>query len=150
MKSVFENLMSPQIIRQSQQEFPKRVEASHFHLWKPGDEIVTSGDRLLIGVSIACRYDLRLLDLLDANHNVGGLLHTHIDVFDWEEITLQNMAEYIPFSEMPLGGPLVGLWTDGQLVSTAWGYQGRKLISDRYELPEAYLYPKIVYPTFPQ
>jgi len=135
----FEQLISPSVIRNCIQEFPKLVATSHLHLWTFGDEIVDTVEFLLIGIMTVSAYDLRMLDLLEASCAKGHLQNVHIAVFDWTDLATEPLRPYLPDIGEPTGTPLVAIWNEGNLTAHAWGYPARRLISDRYDLPWDYI-----------
>jgi hypothetical protein len=70
---------------------------------------------------------MKLLDLLEPA--AGG--PAVIGVFDVNDCrSLDDFHRFIPGLDLPYQTPVVGVWRDGQLVATGWGYIGRKLAAE--------------------
>lgn len=106
--------------------FPKAVARStRFRLWGPDEPIPTTGTFLLIGVATWSGYDMKLLDVLEQTPCGPD----QIGVFDVQECqSAQDFEKRIPGISDVFQTPAVGLWHDGQLLASAWGHEGRKLI----------------------
>ena len=90
--------------------------------------IVSDRDRILIGVASWSRYDLELLDRLHAH--VRDCVHPAIDVFDVDEChNFEDFERYVPGIGRVFSTPVVGVWRNGVLVSSAWGFKGRQLLA---------------------
>jgi hypothetical protein len=111
------------------------VAQSHFELWRPGMEVVATGDYLVLGVSIANRYDLQLLDILDNAIGSGQIKHAHVSVFDWTDLNPAVLEPDVPHLGLPYHSPLACLWIEGRLANAQWGYAAKKFVCDRYRLP---------------
>lgn len=102
------------------------------HLWSPGDPIVDSGPRLLIGVATWSGYDLNLLDVIEESP-AGSV---HVDVFDVDAIrTTADLQLFIPGLHPEAATPFVGLWQDGKLSESSSGRSGRDLVVRMLQLP---------------
>jgi hypothetical protein len=126
------------VARQNRAEelLPELLEVYGMRLWRPGDAFASHGNRLLIGVSIASRYDLELLDLLAAHLARDAAAGISVDVFSWTSArTMEDFLAYIPGIGDVFQTPVVGAWTDGELTSSATGYEGRMLAGQVAGLP---------------
>jgi hypothetical protein len=107
--------------------FPAVVANSPLRLWRPGDPIPGTGDRLLIGIATWSARDLSLLDTLSAavaQQNTGLL----IDVFNVADCPSQAAFDrYIPGVGPVFHTPVVGFWSGGRLLEKASGKAGRDL-----------------------
>lgn len=108
--------------------FPELVERSHLHLWRPGDSIA-GGRRLLVGVATWSLYDLSLLELLDRVVKEGCPGMDRIDVFNLDRVELGVLERYIAHLGKVVGTPVAGLWEDGILGETGFGWRAITLIS---------------------
>jgi hypothetical protein len=125
--------------------FPEFVESSEMHLWRPGQPMSANGRRLVIGVATYSVHDLNLLDLIQSyltSHSVNGGIDfapdsvLSVDVFDVLDCRTPNDFEkYVPGIGPVSQTPVVGLWVDGGLVGSAFGYDGRMLIYSACQLP---------------
>lgn len=108
--------------------FSATVAGSRLHMWKPGDPIPRRGTRVLIGAAVWSRYDMRLLDLVDAA--LGDAEGPRVDVFNAGILTSQDaIQDYISGIGEVLQMPAVGVWRDGRLVERASGYDGCDLVA---------------------
>ncbi len=107
------------------------VETSKLHYWQPGNPIVASGTRVLIGVSVWSGYDLELLDRLNDffERDPAKTVFLTVDVFNTDDWA--RLDEYIPSLEIEtvIHSPFVGVWRDGQLESSGSGHAGRVMVS---------------------
>jgi hypothetical protein len=109
--------------------FPSIVARSPLRLWHPGDAIPRAEKRLLIGVATWSAHDMKLLDAVAAALQAPHPPLT-VDVFNVADCpTADSFKEYIPGIDGIYQTPIVGLWSDGQLVEKATGFAGRELIA---------------------
>jgi hypothetical protein len=130
----FMSLLSRQMLGRAWIEFPNFVARSHLDLWRPGNPIPPLGEFLLLGVSVASRYDLRLLDALDTMVSNDARQIDRVAVFDWTDLNPYILAPHLPNLGTPTAHPLACIWIDGNLWAIKWGYDGRRLVCDRYGL----------------
>lgn len=105
--------------------FPSVAAAQAFRNWAPGDPVDDHGQRLLIGVATWSAPDMQFLDSLAASPPP-----ITIDVFTVAECrSMADFERYVPGIGTVFHTPVVGLWRDGQLVSTASGFPARDLVS---------------------
>jgi hypothetical protein len=91
----------------------------------------SEGERILVGIATWSVYDLKLLDTLDAALSNGGH-QTVVDVFDVDDCDgHKDFERYIPGLTQVLATPVVGIWRDGALISSATGASGRILLAER-------------------
>ena len=108
--------------------FPETVSKSPFHLWKPGDMVVTNGTRLLIGIATYDSVELKLLDKLA--EIVGQKPQSlHVDVFNCLDCQQQeDFLQYFPGLTRVYQTPLAGIWIDGTFKEVKTGKFARDLI----------------------
>jgi hypothetical protein len=120
--------------------FPSVVSASPFRLWSPGDPIPTKGKRLLIGVSTWSAHDMKMLDAV--SQALPGLSFAlTVEVFNVADCSSPaGFERYVSGIGAVFQTPVVGFWSDGQLVDKASGRAGRELVarvSGLVSLPDA-------------
>ena len=105
--------------------FPGFVERSpKLHLWTADQPVSAQGLRLLIGVATWSGYDLNLLDLLEEAPD-----SVRVDVVDVDSVSSPDeLARLFPGLSL-LQTPFVGYWSDGKLLESASGFQGRQLVA---------------------
>ena len=110
--------------------FPKLVEQSNLHYWRPNDEIVSHGLRLLVG--LAATFDLKDLRLADIiNEQLDRSSSVHVDVFNVASdcSNFADLANYYPVEPASyVATPMVGFWRDGKFESVESGFEARRLI----------------------
>ena len=109
-------------------EFPAVVLKSSLHLWRPGDPIALSPQRLLVGAATYAFQDLRLLDRIDsyARNHVHSL---RVDVFNTLDVSSHaDFARYIPGLGEVYHTPVAGLWEVGRFVTGGSGRNAIELI----------------------
>lgn len=107
--------------------FPSVVSTSPFRLWSPGNPIPAKGKRVLIGVATWSAYDMKLLDAVSQVLQRSPL-DLMVDVFNVADCSsLESFERYMPGIGRVFQTPVVGLWSDGQLVDKATGRSGREL-----------------------
>jgi hypothetical protein len=107
-----------------------------FSSWQPGAPIPASGLWLLIGLAPAWSvYDLELMDnIIDRKRGKGQKLVDHkgsvqIGVFDVAGLHApSDVEQYIPGLKGFFHTPVVGLWSDGQLLEMGQVAPARELI----------------------
>lgn len=134
------------LLRSHEIPFTDVVYRSHLGMWRPGTQVVTAGDYLVLGVSPYSLYDLRLLDALDSALAADRHSDVHVAVFDWSDLKQDVLEPDVPHLGEPYHTPLVSLWVDGKLAEVQWGYSGRKVVCDRYQLPIDEISRQPVYP----
>lgn len=109
--------------------FPSAVSTSPFRLWSPGNTISARGKRLLIGVATWSAYDMKLLDAV--SQALPGLpAGPTVEVFNVANCSSPEAFDrYVPGIGSVFHTPVVGLWSDGQLVDKATGRAGRELVA---------------------
>jgi hypothetical protein len=110
------------------------VSTSPFRLWSPGSPIPAQGKRLLIGVATWSAYDMKLLDAVaPALQRLPGNLT--VEVFNVADCSSpEAFDQYVPGIGRVFHTPVVGLWSDGQLVDKATGRMGRELVAGVFGL----------------
>jgi hypothetical protein len=109
--------------------FPSVVSTSAFRLWSPGNPIAAKGKRLLIGVATWSAYDMKLLDAVSEVLQRASVDLT-VDVFNVADCpSPEAFEEYVPGIGRVFQTPVVGLWSEGQLVDKATGRVGRELVA---------------------
>jgi len=129
-------------------ELSDAVAERHWTLWRPGSEIVSLGDYLVLGVGPWCPYDMRMLDALDKAIAGGHLPPITVTAFDWGDLDPAVLMPTVPHLGAPHHTPLTSLWIDGVLSDVQWGYFGRKLVCDRYALPIDEIHEQPNYPSY--
>ena len=90
---------------------------------------LSENNHVLIGVGVWSRYDLELLDRLQATlaeHPPQVVIY----VFDVDEFrSLDDLESRLPGIGRPCATPIVGVWRNGVLQSTASGFKGGQLLA---------------------
>jgi hypothetical protein len=112
----------------SKRMLPVRLGQSKLHAWLPGMAIFDQGERVLIGVATWSIYDLQLLDdvqiAMTARHSLAW-----VDVFDVDECQSNEVFDrYVPGISSIFQTPVVGIWINGVMISSASGVAGRELL----------------------
>jgi hypothetical protein len=118
--------------------FPSAVSTSPFRLWSPGNPIPAKGKRLLIGVATWSAYDMKLLDAVSQVPQRPPSDLT-VEVFNVADCSSPEAFDrYVPGTGRVFQTPVVGPWSDGQLVDKATGRTGRELVArvSGLDLPE--------------
>jgi hypothetical protein len=111
--------------------FPELVSRSSMHLWKPGDPIDAAGRRLLVGVATYSPRDLELLDRLEEYLRVWSA--ERVDVFNIDDCKAQDdFCKYVPGLVKVLQTPVVGLWINGALSTSATGQPASDILADEF------------------
>lgn len=131
----FTSLLSSQMWGKAWTELPNVVAQSNLHLWQPSDPITGVGEFLLVGVSVACLHDLRLLDSLDISIDDGSIGSLQVGVFDWTDLKPDILEPYAIDLGTPYHSPLAGIWKDGEMILCEWGYTARQAVCERYNIP---------------
>ncbi|MBI1915898.1 MAG: hypothetical protein HYS12_14355 [Planctomycetes bacterium] len=109
--------------------FSSVVSTSPFRLWSPGNPIPAKGKRLLIGVATWSAYDMKLLDAVSQALPRPPVDLT-VEVFNVADCSSPEAFDrYVPDIGRVFQTPIVGLWSDGQLVDKATGRAGRELVA---------------------
>jgi len=109
--------------------FPSVVSTSPFRLWSPGNPIPAKGKRLLIGVATWSAYDMKLLDAVSQALQ-RPVLDLTVEVFNVADCSSpEAFDQYVPGIGRVFQTPVVGLWSDGNLVDKATGRAGRELVA---------------------
>ncbi len=115
--------------RQAAELFPKLVNDSRLHYWRPGDAIVSDGERYLIG--LAASFDLRDLRLADIiNELLSSKPSVRVDVFNVEDCSdTRDIRKYFPGFDPPCySNPWVGRWENGVHKATRFSFKARSYI----------------------
>jgi hypothetical protein len=132
MKMDFEDLLSESnhLGAPAQQAFVRKALAERAGdfgvcLYQLGDPIPRVERWCLIGVATYSIDELRLLDVLknDASRNLGFSIFLLDDCLSVEEI-----RRFIPGVGKVLQSPLLGIWSDGDLVGWLEGAQARQYL----------------------
>jgi hypothetical protein len=117
---------------------PSMLAQSKLRYWSPSMPFSLQGERLLIGVVTWSVYDLKLLDCLQEMFSHAGRT-TVIDIFDADGChTQDDFADYIPGIGRVQQTPAVGIWRDGEIVLSAWGFAGRQLLKEIGLVPHSF------------
>jgi hypothetical protein len=108
--------------------FPLLIGQSHLHIWRPGDSI-SCGRRLLVGIVKWSLYDLSLLDVLEQSLSKQQSRLGQIDVFDLDQVGQSDLDSYIQNMGRVVVTPVAGIWKDGVLYETGFGWRVPPLIS---------------------
>lgn len=88
-----------------------------------------NGTFLLIGAATWSQYDMALLDQIDVVLQIDRPSRLTVFVFDLDECqSTHELNERIPGVGEAFQSPVVGLWIDGKIVQTAWGFEARKFV----------------------
>ena len=106
-------------------ELPAALGQSRLNFWEVGHPVVKTGWRYLLGVAEYSPPELRLLDTMNQAILANELLGTQrYDVFStftsWR--TEEDFARYIPGLVFVTQTPVLGVWYDGQLLTTHTGH----------------------------
>lgn len=119
--------------KRAEAEFPKVVERSNLHYWRPGDSITTEGTRYLIALAASYSlYDLRFADVINEALLRPFAQPVRIDVFniyDYKENS--EFSQYFPDIGPKLGyiaTPIVGVWKEGVHEETLFIHDARKRV----------------------
>jgi hypothetical protein len=121
-------------LNQSRENFPKLVAKSSFHFWEPGMPIQERGLRYLVGVSVSSRYDMRLLDQLEAvlsscSQGEKGW----IDTFDCDYLqSMEELRQYIPELTIVHSTPFLGVWENGVFVQSMAGADAKNYLKEMF------------------
>jgi len=87
-------------------------------------------DRVLLGIAVWSRYDLELLDRIEATLTETTSFAMY--VFDVDECHggAADFERYVPGLGKVYHTPIVGIWRNGVLTSRASGFKGRQLFAE--------------------
>lgn len=115
--------------RAARAQLPSMLARSNFRHWSLSMPTPLDSDRILLGIAVWSRYDLELLDRLDA----GLAKRQHapvIYVFDVDECqSTADFERYMPGLGTVYHPPVVAIWQKGVLTARASGFAGRKLLA---------------------
>lgn len=110
--------------------FPEVISTSPFRLWQPGDPIIATGERLLIGVATWSGYDMRLLDVIAEALSRNPINPPVIDVFNTAKCKhMKDFAVYIPGLSEAMQIPVIGFWRDQQFYAFEQGHAARERVA---------------------
>ncbi len=112
--------------RQAAELFPELVNVSRLHYWRPGDAIVSDGERYLIGLAASFDLgDLRLADII--NELLALQPSVRVDVFNVEDCRdAKDVKKYFPDLDPPcFSNPWVGRWENGVHKATRFSFEAR-------------------------
>src|SRR5262249_37299904 len=111
-------------------EFSRRLETSPLRPWSPGDPRPEVGPFLLLGVAPWSGYDLRLLDVIEAQLKKGESRPPVVRVFNIDECRVpDDFKRYIPRLGHVSQPPVAGLWRDGKLSWSTQGHAAREQVA---------------------
>lgn len=121
--------------RRAARLLPERLMRSAMEWW-PVDAVPHgTGNRLLIGVAVWSRYDLRLLDLLEEAFRDGRGAGIQVGVFDIDRFASPvELERLFPGIGTFHQTPVVGYWVAGELKEKASGFDGRQLVARLFGL----------------
>jgi hypothetical protein len=106
------------------EELPDWVRSSALRWLTQTDSVNGTGDKLVVGVAVWSRYDLTLLD--DLNAFAAANPDVRVYVFDVDRIGGQ-FDRFVPGIGDVGQTPVVGVWAGGVLVAKDTGFAGRQL-----------------------
>lgn len=103
-------------------ELPALVTDSAMYWLAGPDSINGTGEKLVVGVAVWSRYDLTLLDELNAF--AASHLGVRVCVFDVDRVN-GEFERFVPGVGEVMQTPVVGHWKGGVLVAKGVGFEGR-------------------------
>ena len=108
--------------RQAAQKFPELVNASHMHLWSPGEPVHSQGLRLLLGLSASYAVnELELLDTIETALAAKGK-PIWVDVLDVAQRSETDLLTAFPGIGKFSQTPILGVWSLGRQTDVLQGF----------------------------
>ena len=105
-------------------ELPEWVADSAMHWLASPGSVNGIADKLVVGVAVWSRYDLQMLDELNAFASSHPTVRVY--VFDVDRAG-EELERFVPGVGEPGQTPVVGWWSGGVLVESGTGFAGRQL-----------------------
>lgn len=129
------NLPPSEQQQRASEQFPSVVENTHMEIFRPGEELPTSGAHIWIGVASYSIPDLVMLDTIEAKLSREPCGNDTIHLFDVSAFTdSRDFEKYLPGIGRVYQTPVIGIWEDGVLKEKASGVTAKNWLMQRYDL----------------